>query len=109
MGIQQIQVYDANCSQGVQNNVTVGSDGKVTIAVSHADAGATYYISVKYSPGVLTGTLVSKQGGVYPSVTYTDTTSLNGVLISSSVKGILVRDKDGIASPTGLPTVPLIF
>jgi len=89
LGIQQVQFYDANCASNRGHaNVTIASNGTVTIAVTGATAGATYYLSVKYNPGILAGTLVNKQGGAYPTVNYTDSTYLNGTLLDTSVKSV---------------------
>ena len=95
LGVKQVMVYNASCvTNAVTVTSTTNSGGGVTISVSHATAGAIYYISVKYTPTDLVGISVYKpSGGSYPSVTYTDRTSINTVVVPTSADSVLVRAK----------------
>ena len=91
MGTAQVILWNKNCVKFP--TVTTTADpltGKVTLNVTGAAAGATYYLSVKYNPNSLTGTAVRKP---YPTVSYTFVTSLNGAALIPSWDSIAVKPK----------------
>ena len=91
MGTAQVILWNKNCVKFP--TVTTTADpltGKVTLNVTGATAGATYFLSVKYNPNSLTGTVVRKP---YPTVSYTFVTSLNGAALIPSWDSIAVKPK----------------
>ena len=91
MGTAQVILWNKNCVKFP--TVTTTADpltGKVTLNVTGATAGATYFLSVKYNPNSLTGTAVRKP---YPTVSYTFVTSLNGAALIPSWDSIAVKPK----------------
>ena len=91
MGAAQVILWNKNCVKFP--TVTTTTDpltGKVTLNVTNATAGATYFLSVKYNPNSLTGTAVRKP---YPTVSYTFVTSLNGAALIPSWDSIAVKPK----------------
>ena len=91
MAIQQVVLWNSNCVKVQTVKTTIDRQtGKVTIQVTGATAGQTYYLSVKPDPGSLTGTQVSTP---YPTANYTFYTSLNGVGLLPSWDGIAIRPK----------------
>jgi hypothetical protein len=88
--VGQVIVWDNNCLKSNATATYNGTTGMVTIQVGGATVGAVYYLSVKYDPGSLVGTSVSKP---YPAATYTYVTYINGAAIIPSWDSVNVKPK----------------
>jgi len=90
MGNLDVFLWDANCDKVQTVTLTKAADGHPVLNVTGATAGATYYFSVKYDTGSITGIPVKKP---YPTVNYTFETLLNGSLIITSPDSVAVVPK----------------
>lgn len=93
--LKQVILWDDTCTKVQTVEPDFDSEGMVTLDVTGATAGETYYLSVKYDPGSLKGTSVSQ---TYPEVDYTfetyiGTASIDPVLISQSGDSVKVNPK----------------
>ncbi len=90
IGTQQLILWDANCVKtfvsGSYNSIT----GTVTFNASGLTSGTTYYISIKYDPGSLSGQTV---GNTKPTSVYTFKTYINGGVVLTSQDSVNVKAK----------------
>ena len=89
IGTMQLILWDANCVKTSVRGTFNPNTGTVTFNATGLTTGATYYISVKYSPG----TLVGQQFSGSPTNVYTFLTSINGSAVVSSQDSVNVRPK----------------
>jgi len=87
MDTQQLIIWDANCNKTFAAGSFDSATGTVTFTTTGLTAGATYYISVKYSPGSLVGQSVPQK----PTDVYTFLTYRNGVMLSTSQDSVNVK------------------
>jgi hypothetical protein len=90
MGNLDVFLWDANCDKVQTVTLSTAADGHPVLGVTGATAGATYYFSVKYDTGSLTGISVKKP---YPTVNYTFETWLDGSKIITSPDSVAVTPK----------------
>jgi uncharacterized repeat protein (TIGR01451 family) len=88
LGVQQAILWDANCTKTAAK-LTTDATGRTTIDTSTLKTG-TYYISIKYDPGVLVGAALPTP---YPTVPYTFGTYLNSNPYASSNAVISFKPK----------------
>jgi hypothetical protein len=99
-GIQQIQMYDANCVLSNRGTPSV-SNGDVTISVNGAAAGQVFIVRVKYD----TNTVVGQSEPNPSTVNYLFATRVNGTFVSQDGMA-LVRRSSATAAPASSPSGP---
>ena len=94
MGTLDVFLWDANCDK-VQTTTLdydpVDFDPELTI--TGYEPGGTYYFSVKYDTSSLSGQDIVREGGVWPSATYTIETWSDGTLIAVSPDSVTIVPK----------------
>jgi hypothetical protein len=65
----------------------------VKFTVTGATAGATYYLSIKYSSQNMVGQTAQAVGGVYPTSIYLFATKLGDIDLVGSLASISVKPK----------------
>jgi hypothetical protein len=90
MGNLDVFLWDSNCDKVQTVTLTTAADGHPVLNVTGATPDATYYFSVKYDTGSITGITVKKP---YPTVNYTFQTWLDGAFIITSPDSIAVKPK----------------
>jgi hypothetical protein len=86
----QAIVWKADCTRLQTTTATYNAtSGTVTINVTGATTGATYYVGIKYDPA----SLVGKSAVGRPTVQYTFVSYLNGAEIISSWDSVAVKPK----------------
>jgi len=88
-GVAQILVYTANCGTYQNFTTSTNASGTTTINIDGAAAGQSFIVSVKVDPKTVVGSPVPNPS----TVTYTYTTSVNGVAMPSSIQSILLQQQ----------------
>jgi len=94
MGTLDVFLWDANCDKVLTTTLTYDpSDNDPILTITDYAPGATYYFSVKYNPSSLSGQLIKKTAGNWPSAIYTIETWSNGVVIATTPDSVTIVSK----------------
>jgi hypothetical protein len=87
--LTQVVVWKADCTKLPTTATYNATNGTVTINVSGATTGATYYVGIRYNPS----SLIGKSAVGKPTVKYTFISYLNGAPVLTSWDGLTFKPK----------------